>query len=252
MAARDHKDLLSRTQDLSLSFVQHFIEHEEPWCIKDSLGRYLLASHSFCDLYRVSFNDIHGLRDDELVGLNQLFVLPDSYSALAMEKDCIVHSLETNYFNSSGKLSIKLFISKPFYYLNDRGVIVYIRRPGELSISEVVFSRLGIRDKRSKPNAFALSRPLEYFSQVNPKGCLTEEQWEIGWLILAGISYRDLAEFKAVNIKTITKLVNVIFEKLHVNCFNNFVFIGGVHGWINLIPSKFLSHPTSTLLKITV
>ncbi|MEG0488279.1 MAG: hypothetical protein RR575_10110 [Acinetobacter sp.] len=252
MAARDHKDLLSRSQDLSLSFIQHFIEHEDPWYIKDSSGRYILASHSYCKLYGCDFSQMHGMIDHDISRKSNILLLDSfsHYEHIVFTKDATITTLECNYFNSPHLLSIKVFILKKFIFNDDELIIVHIRNVEDVNLSNVVLSRLGVGFRHDRPIDMTLSRPLEFYASINPAEVATEKQWEVAWLVLTGMSYRDISVVSKQSTTSVVNKLNSFFERIKVNGYENFIAIGDYYGWINFIPCKFNEAPSSTLLKI--
>lgn len=251
MAARDHKDLLSRTQDLSLSFIQHFIGHEEPWYIKDSLGRYVLASYSYCDLYGCDFSLMHGKKDKDIAISNEIFPLNmiSKYEKKIFKTNSVFYTLECNYFHSPHSLTAKIFILKSFSFNGEDGVIVHIRGMEDINLSRVFLSRFGMKIRSSRPIDMTLSHPLDFYESINPMEVATEKQWEVAWLVLTGMSYRDISNKYEQSITSVVNKLNGFFEKIDVNSYENFIAIGEYFGWINYIPQKFFSAPSSTLLK---
>lgn len=251
MAVRDHKDLLSRSQDLSLSFIQHFIEHEEPWYIKDSLGRYVLASYSFCELSGLPFSKIKGKTVSQLLTKKSCISLEQSkYENYALNDNGTVYSLEVGYFNCDDFLSVRFFIVKPFKHLSESLTITYIRKPEGINFSTIVHGRVGI-----KSDASLIEKPLSkisicQFQTFNPMEEVTEKQWEAAWLILCGLSVSDVAKMNHTSTTAVKSKLNAMYAKLNVFSKNDFIYIANYYDWICYIPRSLLLCEKSVLLKV--
>lgn len=251
MAERDHKDLLSRTQDLSLSFIQHFIEHEDPWFIKDSSGRYVLTSYSFCSLYKISFNDIKGKTIFQLIDLGYRISQEHSkYECISLNNDGVVYSLEVDYFDSDVFLSARVFIVKQFKHLNENLTLTHIRKPEDINLSNIIYTRVGIRDNSSLLNRPPSKKEVIDFQSLNPTEETTAKQWEVAWLLLCGLSVAEISKVCGSSTTAVESKLNATYKKLKIFSKRDFIYIANYFHWMCYIPASFLNCQKSVLLKI--
>lgn len=252
MAARNHRDLLTRSQDLSTSFLTHFLENEEPMYIKDKQSRYVFANKSFCRLYGMDINSIHGKKDTELSGsMSEFFSLKVSeYESRVLRDNCTISTLECNYFNSSNSLSLKIFVINSFIHREELLTITHIRNPDELNVSSILFTKLGIRTKRGVSAEYSLEYPIEYFSTINPLKKTTSSQWRLAWLALSGLSHNELMKVTGLSLKSVERTLKSAFNNLDINSHAAFIYLGSHYGWINYVPNEYLAKPLSMVLKV--
>jgi len=252
MADRDHKDLHSRSQDLSLSFINYFLKSEIPWFIKDADSRYVQANPALLSLYGINEKAVYGKTDHELNVLsidfrNQMRI----YEAMVLRTKEKIRSLEINYFNNYRFFTPRVFEILPFVHNKQLMTITFVRVDSMIDINKTLLSLIGFNTKNQKEIEVTLNKPLSEFSKINPHDVrgLTEKQWQVAWYVLLGISYRDIASLTKNTPSNVVKKLNKAYSYLGVHDLKNFLHIGKCYNWILYIPPD-LTLPTSSIIHL--
>lgn len=252
MAARDHKDLPSQTQDLSFSLLNHFLNYTSPWYIKDEQSRYVIANQAVLKLYGIDGHDLYGHTDKELDILTSCFQNFNLESEQFVRNDSRERSaLILNYFNGDINLSPRVFTIQPFYF-GKLMTITFVSAISAINVNEIMESLINQYVDMVKTSLLSLDRPLSEYAYINPltDERLTEKQWEVAWLVLLGFSYRKISKLKKIAPKNVCALLSKAFENLGVYSLNEFLFVGNHYSWLDYIPPSILNTPSATIINI--
>lgn len=250
MAARDHKDLQSRSQDLSLSFTNYFLESEIPWFVKDADSRYVQASPALLSLYGIDGQAVYGKTDYELNVLSIDFCNQmKCYEEIVLRTNEKIFSLEINYFNKSRFTTPRVFSISPFVHNKECMTITFVRTDSIINVNKTLLSIVGVNTQNKSDIEITLNNPISEFANINPLDVkeLTEKQWQVAWYVLLGLSYRDIASLTKNKPSNVVKKLNKAYFHLGVNSLKNFLYIGQYYNWILYIPPS-MKLPTSSVI----
>ncbi|WP_042820388.1 helix-turn-helix transcriptional regulator [Yersinia wautersii] len=250
MAICDPIDLHERSQAFHEEFFLHHFEHGNPWFIKDSELRYVAANRSFFELHGLSEQcSIFGKTDSELSSTLSYFVPKSSiYESVVIKEFKCIKTLEVNYFNSDGNLSIRLFNRKGFSFSSRNiGVITYIENAECLYFDTKVYDcKFSIERKNGSIN---IGRIVESYRNKSPGELLTDREWSIAWLILMGRCHDNISTILKLKKSHVTNVASEIYRKLGVPDRSVFIIAFKYCGWCNFIPQEILSEPESFIIQ---
>lgn len=205
--------------------VSFIMKHPNAWLIKDKDSNYLFANESLLNLYNIRRDIIGENEADILPNASRLIKHSSQLDALTRLNMNSVFSIEVNNFFGHSQLSPRVYIRRPFSYVNDDTcVLIEIAE-----LSSINFS-LPLMDTRLIP----------YF---NPLNTLTKREWEIGWLILSGYTHLEVADILSLSKDYIDKRMRGVYRKLGIHGQNDFLKAGHVYQLVKYIPQSLMNSP---------
>lgn len=252
MAARDHSDLQSRSQDISSYFLNHFLNQPHPWYIKDEQSKYIISNQSVSKLYGIDDFNLNGQTDKDLGILTPCFQMFNyECERRVINNNREVSALILDKFNGEVHLSPRIFTIQPFNF-GKKMTITFVSPLCQINVNASMESLINPDLDCKKISPLSLDRPLNEYAYINPlkEGKLTEKQWEVAWLVLIGFSYRKISRIKKIAPKNVSALSSKAFENLGVYSLNEFLFVGSYYSWLDYIPPSLLNSPSATSLSV--
>ncbi len=90
---------------------------------------------------------------------------------------------------------------------------------------------------------------LPSYKDFDPRSVLTENEWEVAWLLICGCSIRGIARHLKVNVKTIQVRSRRVYMNLRIFDKHGLLEAADMYNWINLVPESYVA--TSSLIRIS-
>ncbi|KAB0545713.1 LuxR C-terminal-related transcriptional regulator [Pantoea stewartii] len=212
----------------------------EMWYIKDAGHRYVDANINFLS---------HFLHD----GLASVIGLDDRDISIASGRDInLMHDFETHaivhkknvtlfsYGYMCNKDKVKSFVIniKPLALSNESMIMVLISELSCMNHSVDWLSKVLRID--SLPNT---ERLLPSYENDDPRLILTENEWEVSWLLICGFSIRGIAKYLNVSTKTVQVRASSAYMNLRVYDKCGLLKVAEKYNWVNFVPESFLALP---------
>lgn len=79
---------------------------------------------------------------------------------------------------------------------------------------------------------------------------LTENEWEVSWLLICGFSIRGIAKYLNVSTKTVQVRASSAYMNLRVYDKCGLLKVAEKYNWVNFVPESFLALPA--LIRISL
>lgn len=245
MATHDRMDLNVRSQAFYRDFY-HFCKNScEMWYIKDANHHLVDASFAFCSrfsLLNVTATNLSSMQ-------NSLF--PSGQGDLAMrafEKQAILQNKEMLIYtcgylrDSDGCNAFILKMNKMYCSGLEYTFVNVIDVASYDSINEWIpylFTDMKINDSDVQ---------LSNFRKVTPLTLVSQDEWDVAWLLICGYTIRDIAVILNFNKSTIESRIDNVYMNLQVVNKIGLLRVAKFYGWIRFVPDRYSSEPF--LLKI--
>lgn len=241
MAERHSIDHPPGSQDLSSAFYTYHRQFGGIWYIKNELGQFIDGSVQFSSTFltREKNLELYGTIDDlSTFGFfNEKIKEVENQVSGEKIKRAVLASVFVQ-----GKQEPYIFTITPF--LNG----VYVRID---SLYFLGFEREIINALCGKTNASVFTNiQCHRFDNINPFLVLDPDDWLVAWLMVVGVSQRDIAEMLSLNLKAIEKKASNIYTILIIRDYEAFMAMSVLHKWSKFIPPRILTSPILFELKL--
>lgn len=240
MATHDRMDLNVGSQAFCWDFY-HFCKNSyEMWYIKDA--NHNLVDASFAFFSRFSLLKVTAVNLSSIQ--NALF--PSGQGELAMrtfEKQVILENKEMLIYtcgylrDPNGCNSFILKINKMYCSGLEYMVVNVIDVASYDSINEwIPYLFTDVRINNSDVQ-------LKNFKKVTPLALVSQEEWDVAWLLICGYTIREIAVILNFNKSTIESRINNVYMNLQVVNKTGFLRVAKFYGWIRFVPDRYSSEP---------
>jgi DNA-binding CsgD family transcriptional regulator len=238
MAALDPMDLTARSQGFHQDFYRFYKEFSGVWYIK-SADHYLMdTSLAFSARFFPQITPVAGMTDQDV------FAAPEhnirrmhefEKRTMASGKEMLLFSW--GYFNDIN--GVKSFIVRlvPLLLEGNKCTLIFLTELSSLNSSVDWFSAVvpGLKDCSQQADS------SDMFTGISPVSVLTEKEWAVAWLTIAGQSSRCIAKYLHVRRQNIERCLSSIYMKFKITNRESLLYFASVYGWLNLIPERFVS-----------
>lgn len=236
MAVQNSIDPPSRSQDFYLNLYQCFKSSPLLWYIKDAEHHFLDASNAFInDFFLAPRTAQFPFRDAKLLNFEQREVLHDAELEVlssGTEKKFLSTKVFRNKFNM-----ISFFMTISPVVINEKLCTLTILKSladcydEVASLNFTLIERDGC-DMENMPHQFV----IDDFKEINPQELISDKQWEVAWLIIAGLTFKEIAKFLNVSQQAVTERARNMYANLRVFNVEGLKFVARCYSWIDLVP----------------
>ncbi|WP_213989845.1 PAS and helix-turn-helix domain-containing protein [Sodalis sp. dw_96] len=229
MIVKTYSDNLSRVPDLKLSnqMISMLDQFTSPYGIKNLESRYIYVNMAAVSLFGLkSKSDVIGKLDIEIKSkltefddsglefIRQDKKVTDSESKLATLE---IHPAAVDYPYIVNKI--------PFYNDEDNcvGLCLFSRNLEVYSLNDFV--------KGHMPGSLLLNKPDNFF---------TERNCEVMFFRLQGLSNKETAARLNLSVRTVENYMQILYEKVNVNHFDDFMSFCVEKGYHRYLPKRFI------------
>lgn len=245
MATHDRMDLDVRSQAFLKDFYHFHKNSCDAWYIKDANHRFMDASITFLSRFLPpDLTSVIGLDDDDIseASTRDITVMHE-FESLVMSQNKEISILAWNYFADLHDIKSFVLKIKPWYHSNGNGVVVYISDLAAVNNKIDWLPCLVSDSLKIEQSSISTSSPFS-----SPLSYVTESEWEVAWLIICSCSIRWIASNFDVSVKTVETKARNAYMKLSAFDREGLIRMAEKHGWINIIPARFVS--ASNLIRI--
>ncbi|HEC2564926.1 helix-turn-helix transcriptional regulator [Raoultella ornithinolytica] len=241
MATHDRMDLDVRSQAFLKDFYHFHKNTCDAWYIKDANHRFMDASITFLSRFSPpDLTSVQGLSDADVAEASARDIaLMHEFESLVMSQDKEIVILAWDYFTDCNEIKSFILKMKPWHYVDNIGVIVYIADLTEINKETNWFSSLVPEDENNFINYNFRNRQYQA-----PLFYLTEKEWGVAWLLICGCTMKWISVYFNLSERTIENKAISAYMKLRVSNRIELVKAAEYFGWINFIPKRFLTSPS--------
>lgn len=238
MATHDHMDLDVRSQAFLKDFYHFYKNSCDAWYIKDANHRFMDASITFLSRFLPpDLTSVIGLGDDDVSDASprDISIMHEFESIVMFErKEIIIFAL--GYFNDCNDIKSFVLKMKPWGHADEVDVIVYISDLFEIN-KKVDWLSLVVPGKED----IASNAGTTSSSCINPRSYLTENEWTVAWLVICGLSLRNISTLIDMKRQSVDLKISHAYIKLGVFNRDGLLKMANQHRWVNFIPDRFVT-----------
>lgn len=225
----------------SQNFIREFYQFHKnachAWYIKDINHQYTDASMAFLSRFLPAGSEsATGLIDNIISPAPERDIqLMHDFEMQVITQQKEITLLTWNYFSDISNTKSFILNINPYPLNNGLSVLIFITDLADLNKKTDWLSAL-IPDRRAAAAGKCHQAPT-----FNPLAYVTEKEWEVAWLILCGCSIRWIARYFGIRSQAVYIKSRNVFMKLRVINQGEFIHLAEQHGWINIIPERFVS-----------
>lgn len=84
--------------------------------------------------------------------------------------------------------------------------------------------------------------PIDKYININPKEKLSIDEWKIAWLLIIGLSYRQISPCLQISTTSVENKINSVYGKLEIAGYDSFMYISQLYGWVKFVPEEFIKN----------
>ncbi|HHT2664515.1 TPA: hypothetical protein ACTYSP_004180 [Citrobacter freundii] len=234
MAERHSIDHPPGSQDLSSAFFNYHRKSGGLWYIKNEQGQFIDGSDDFSSTFFIDTcppTPLNVIDDHSIFGFFSDRI-KDVENCVRNDKcrRAILVSLSTCKRQEPYILTINTFMNGVYVRIDSLYFMGFER--------EITIALCGNINKSIDNNA-----QHHRFDNVNPFLELDPDDWLVAWLMIVGVSQREIAEMLSLHLKAIEKKASNIYTTLILRDHDAFMRMSLLHKWSKFIPPKISTTP---------
>ncbi|HCB2859855.1 helix-turn-helix transcriptional regulator [Klebsiella aerogenes] len=238
MAGQNSIDFESINQQITEEVYQGFKSAMPLWYLKNASLKMIDASSAFMETFIPPGIDANC----SLERLSRKIFTPEQRATItSFEHEVLSLNEARTYITASLFKSVteqtSFFMQVYPGKSNNHGCVITFLTPlSDMPLELLSFDKLLCPSQKSSATDITLY--IDRYKDLLPHKILNSKQWQVAWLLIAGMSYRRISEFLEITPQAVEYRTKQIYKTLMIFDAESLRTVAKKYGWINYAPEK--------------